>query len=218
MRFIQYLPVVLLLVGGIFIGLFFYKKWAATPNNSSPPIQSASLKDSRETHGETETEAALKLIERVDPSEIKDFPAELNFMMKREGCKIPRIPGSKNTGWIQGSFTDPKQKDYAALCITPQNEMTIKVQWGGKLRPCSISLAYGQATNYVVFSKKSELMFSRVLLLAPKNRMAYFAKQVAPSFIKKSLDGIEDALQDKRSVIYYCEDNGWKSIETNYPN
>lgn len=216
MRVIQYLAVALLVVGGIFIGLFFYKKYSSqqvdTPKN-------VALKDASDaTLNETETEAALKVIERVDPSEMSNFPTDLTYMMKREGCKIPRIPKSKNQGWIQGSFADSKQKDYAALCITPQNEMTIKVFWGGKNRPCPISLAYGMATKYVVYSQKNELEFARILLLAPKNRLAYFAKDVPQTIIKNSIDGIEDALFEKRSIIYFCTNGSWQSIPTNYPN
>lgn len=161
-----------------------------------------------------EFQKALNSIKTIVPKDLKQLPAEIIFLLERENCKIPLIPNSKNPyGWIRGHFIDKSQTDYAALCLTPQNEMTIKVAWGGK-RACSVSLGYGMVQKFITAANEKDFSYSRILLTSPAKRLNYFAYHNNQQLPAEGQDGIEDTLIGKGAVIHYCVDGQWIPLQT----
>jgi hypothetical protein len=157
---------------------------------------------------------ALASIKTIEPRSIKQLPDEILYTLEREGCKIPVIEGSKNPqGWIKGHFLNDQQTDFAALCLTPQNEMTIKIAWGDK-RPCSITIGYGMVQKYILPKGTDDFAFARILLKSPTERMDYFAYHNEQKRPAKGQEGIEDTLIGKGSLIYYCLEGKWVPLET----
>lgn len=157
---------------------------------------------------------ALQSITTRDPKTIKELPPELLFYLQREKCVIPYIKESKNSqGWLTGHFVDPQQTDYAALCLTPQKEMTIKILFGEK-RPCPISIGYGMIQKYIVPEGTDNFSFGRVLLKANEKRLDYYAYKDKLKRPAKGQEGIEDTLLGRGSLIYYCLDHRWVALGT----
>lgn len=157
---------------------------------------------------------ALASIKTVAPRSIKQLPEAILHILERESCKIPVIDGSKNPhGWIKGHFFNDQQTDFAVLCLTPQNEMTIKIAWGDK-HPCSISIGYGMVQKYIIPEGTDNFTFARILLKAQTERMDYFAYHNEQKRPTKGQEGIEDTLIGKGSLIYYCLEGKWVSLGT----
>ena len=158
---------------------------------------------------------ALTSIKTIDPRSIKQLPSNLIFLLERENCRIPILETSKNLhGWIQGHFANKDQLDFAALCLTPDNEMTIKIAWGGDVRPCSVSLGYGVLKKYILPTGLDDFSFSRILMKAPPKRLDYFAYHNNIQRPHEGQDGIEDFILGKGSIVYYCSNNKWISLFT----
>ncbi len=158
---------------------------------------------------------ALASIKSVDPRSIKQLPKSLIFLLEREKCRIPIIENSKNPyGWIKGHFATKDQVDFAALCLTPESEMTIKIAWGGDERPCSGSIGYGILQKYILPTGVDDFSFSRVLMKAPPKRLDYFAYHNHIQRPQEGQDGIEDLILGKGSILYYCSNNKWHTLLT----
>ena len=157
---------------------------------------------------------AMDSIKTLNPRDVKQLPPEIIFLLEREKCRIPVIANSKNPqGWIKGHFANLQQTDFAALCLTPQNEMTIKISWGDQ-RPCPVSIGYGMLQKYIIPQGDDDFAFSRLLLKAQHERLDYFSYQNEQKRPTKGQEGIEDTLVGKGAVIHYCLDGKWVPLET----
>lgn len=154
---------------------------------------------------------AIAEIKTRDPRTIARISPELLFLLEREKCKIPYVDKSKNPfGIIKGHFASQKQTDSAALCLTPGGELTIKIAWGGDLRPCSKSIGYGLLRRFIKPFHDDAFQFQRTLLKAEFKRLDYYAYK--NNFERPSADqeAIEDATGEGESTILYCHENEWK--------
>lgn len=192
--------------------MLIYKAYEKNQYKKKPKIETNSDEDLTIL---PQYQKALKELKTVSPHSTKEFPPELLFILDREKCRIPIVANSKNPqGWIKGHFASPEQTDYAVLCITPANELTIKVNWGGTKRPCSISLGYGLTSRYILTQGKEDFAFSRFLQKAGTKRVGYYAYQQKIKRPTQVVEGIEDTLLNHSSQIYYCVDKEWVTLPT----
>lgn len=210
----------LLLVAGVGVfGFLFYKKSRHTTAPSTSTIASSqqqaepSAMEAKESAPvrplDPNIAEALNKIQRINPNQLTELPGELRYVLNREKCAV--VQQGNHALWMKGSFYKKNQTDYAALCITPNNELTIKVTWGDE-HPCPISLAYGLADRYVTFSSESGHNFARFIAKADPQRMRNEALQNKITPPKTMPDGIEDGIQGRQSTIYFCNGKEWVKI------
>lgn len=180
------------------------------PNSSLLPLEPSQVPSLTR---DAELEAAIKRVEKKTPREIQGIPPEFQFTLEREKCFI--VKG--NQGFlITGSFSHQGQTDTAALCLTEQGELTIKIAWGGSKRPCPVSLAYGNAQKYLYVNQQAEFELRRQLQKTPRSqlRQLLLSKGIQQP---QTVDGLKDiwstSASTRRSKIYYCDGKAWQALE-----
>ena len=143
---------------------------------------------------------AGKQITRLDPAvAFPELPKNVIAALKTIDCKIPQIyGGGKPQNVIRGSFAAKGQMDWAVLCST-QGVSKIEIYWGGSAR-CSSEIA--PIDDKVVASRAINPLAPK--LMQGVNRMN---EGTIPSPI--SHEGIDDAYDEKASVIHYCNAGKW---------
>ena len=149
---------------------------------------------------------ADQAIERLQPSDFPDLPADVRTALEQRGCTIPQPynAGGQKKNAINGPFISAGQTDWAVLC-SHEKRSAILVFRGGHSGQVD-SLAEEPDSQYLqVVGKPQKIGFSRLLAVAP-------AKVIHQHFPRGDHDGIKDVFIEKASVVWYRSRGKWTKV------
>lgn len=149
---------------------------------------------------------AAEAIQRLQPSDFSDLPAELRTALEERGCTIPQPynAGGQKKNAISGPFTSAGQTDWAVLC-SHEKRSAILVFRGGHSGQMD-SLAEEPDSQYLqVVAGPQKIGYSRLLAVAP-------AKVIHQHFPRGNHAGIQDVFIEKASVVWYRSRGKWTKV------
>jgi hypothetical protein len=151
-------------------------------------------------------------IVRLPPAVFRELPINLIKELERRGCTIPQETYSKKrNNVIKGAFAKPGQTDWAVLCSV-KGVSTILVFWNGSEKNPA-ALAPTEDRIYIQGVKKYQFWYSRGIRaigrdFIMRHHQAYGGPQPPPI----NHQGIDDALVEKTSVVWYFYEGQWLKL------
>ena len=145
------------------------------------------------------------------PDQLEQLPAGIRERLDKLECRIPQSASGRNNV-IQGEFTRPGQQDVAVVCSDGERSR-ILVFWGGP-SSCPSELAEEEERRFLYQT-------------GPGGKWEYY-RSLAPVDLGYIVDhyeayggttpppinheGINDAFEEKASVVHYCYEGKWLEL------
>lgn len=165
-------------------------------------------------HADDEWSRADAAIVRLPPESFAMAPSAVKDSLDALGCRVPQTgERAEPHNVVEGSFADPDQRDWAALC-SRGGESAIIVFWGGPVRCSSVhpptpDRAWLQAMGPagIEYSQFLGAVDPDVIL-----RLAEAFDGPPPPFPLEH-QGLQVAFAGKASGILYCHDGRWLGLQ-----
>jgi len=150
---------------------------------------------------------------RVPPSSFADLPAEVVADLERRNCRVPQTHAASAPHNVRrGRFVSADLDDWAVLCFRGNGD-TILVYVGGDIGTVH-ELARRPSREPLMVVDEDVIGYTRHLSVAPPARIAALQSRYpdAPWPSSVDRDGIEDALFEAASIIWYWDDGRWLQL------
>lgn len=155
--------------------------------------------------------ASQDIQKRVSPDAYASAPAKIRATLKEQHCELPETQNWERTplNIVAGHFGEPRQEDWAAICIAPDGSTRVLVFWG-KSAPCPAEFHNGWALESRFPPGQAGSLY---LLAVPVKQILSYRNFFGDTHDNPvNHEGIEVG-GDEASTIYYCYRGKWLALQ-----
>jgi hypothetical protein len=142
---------------------------------------------------------------KLAPSAFRALPPGVRSRIERDGCLIPQNRYDPNPrqriNVITGQFAKRGQTDWAILCWKGEDNVTLKVYWGGPNRCPEISGAHNEFDDIAI---------TRISIASMRDAAVAYEQKIPPL----THEGINEGIGETGAVALYCDGSRWLNIVT----
>jgi hypothetical protein len=158
-------------------------------------------------------EQASRDFKRLPPSAFKELPRSIVMQLESQGCMIPKATEHPDQhSVIRGEFARKGQIDWAVLC-SKKGVSSIQIIWG-KPTTCPRELAPSEDRYWFERLGEFRSEYSRSIdSVGRKYILDHYQAYGGPKPPPIHHQGIDDGFLGKFSVIYYCHESSWITLQ-----
>ena len=149
---------------------------------------------------------------RLPADAFPDLPTNVVADLNRRGCAIPQPwTADEQANVVYGRFTDPDQTDLAVLCSVERVSSILVYRTSSTDDVAEVGTLPDR--GFLQDVGGDHIGFSRQIYVAdPKYIRDKHADYGGPAPPNTQLDGIEDAFNEKGSLVWYWHDGKWLEL------